>query len=227
MGKPNLRLILIRHGQPQQHSGRIFLGQTDVPLSERGREEAAAAGEELVRLGVRPDHIYASDLLRTGETAEIIAERLGRAPVILDARFRELDMGTWDGELIEDIRRRYPDEYARRGEDMLNYRVPGGENFRDLRERVMEGFRCIAREVSGASEASGESSDLVLVTHLGVIHTLLEELTRDGEKGDDEDAIRRRRYPTGSVLVLDHGHLQKTSQTRRDEARKAEFTHGK
>jgi len=140
----NRRLVLVRHGQPRQHSGRIFLGQTDVPLSERGREEAAAAGDELARLGARPGRLYTSDLLRAKETADIIAARLGGVPVVPDARFRELDMGAWDGELVEDVQRRYPDQYAQRGGDMLNYRVPGGESFRDLRARVMEGFRSVA-----------------------------------------------------------------------------------
>ncbi|MDR1726322.1 MAG: histidine phosphatase family protein [Acidobacteriota bacterium] len=199
MDRPRPRLILVRHGQPQQHSGRIFLGQTDVPLSERGREEAAAVGEELARRGIRVACVYASDLARARETAEIIAVRLGGVPVVPDAHFRELDMGAWDGELIEDVKRRHPDEYARRGEDLLNYRVPGGENFPDLRARVCEGFRRISRMAQEEPPTGREGGDaLVIVSHLGVIHALLAELT-----DEDEAAIWRRRHPTGAVLALD------------------------
>ena len=193
----NSRLFLVRHGEPRQHDDRIFLGQTDVPLSERGRDEATTAGDELVSLGCRPDCIYSSDLMRARETAEIVAARFGGAPIIDVPVFRELNMGTWDGELIEDIRRRFPDEYAKRGEDILNFRVPGGENFYDLRERVTSKFQRILREEFFPKLRVGISSDLVIVSHLGVIHTLIAELSHG-----DMNMVMRRRWPTGSVVQL-------------------------
>jgi broad specificity phosphatase PhoE len=191
------RLFLIRHGEPRQHSGRIFLGQTDIPLSERGREQAVAAGDELALLKCRPDRVYSSDLLRARETAEIISERFGGAPVTDTAAFRELNMGVWDGELIEDVRRRFPDEYAKRGDDILNYRVPGGENFYDLRGRVTGEFHRILREEFLPALSAGGSPDFVVVSHLGVIHTLIAELTRE-----DINVVMRRRWPTGAVVQL-------------------------
>ena len=194
-----MRIILIRHGQPQQHGDRIFLGQTDIPLSERGHEEASLAGEKLLQFGARPDRIHTSDLLRARETSVTVAARLGGIPIIPDPDFRELNMGIWDGELIENIKSRYPDEYAHRGRNMMSYRIPGGENFHDLRERVTRAFQHLIREKSHESTPSGGSSDLVLVSHLGVIHTLLAQLTHE-----DETVIWQRRYPTGSVIVLDN-----------------------
>ena len=193
----NARLFLIRHGEPRQHSDRIFLGQTDVPLSERGREQAVAASDELVSLHCLPDRIYSSDLLRARETAEIISARFNGTPVINVAAFRELNMGVWDGELIEDIRRRFPDEYAKRGDNILNYRVPGGENFHDLRERVIRGFQRILREEFFPALRAGGRPDLVIVSHLGVIHTLIAELTRE-----DMNVVMRRRWPTGAVVQV-------------------------
>ena len=193
----NSRLFLVRHGEPRQHGDRIFLGQTDVPLSERGRDEATTAGEELASLDCRPDRIYSSDLLRAWETAKIIAILFGGAPIAAVPAFRELNMGEWDGELIEDIRRRFPDEYVKRGEDILNYRVTGGENFHDLRERVTSKFQRILREEFFPALRAGGNPDLVIVSHLGVIHTLIAELTRE-----DMNAVMSRRYPTGSVVQL-------------------------
>jgi len=191
------RIFLIRHGQPRQHSDRIFLGQTDVPLSERGREEAAAAGDELARLQCWPDRVYSSDLLRARETAEIITPRIGGAPIHNIPAFRELNMGVWDGELIEDIKQRFPDEYVKRGEDILNYRVPGGENFHDLRERVTGEFHRVLREEFLSTLRAGSSPDFVIVSHLGVIHALIAELTRE-----DMNVVMRRRFPTGTVVQL-------------------------
>ena len=192
------RLFLVRHGEPRQHGGRIFLGQTDVPLSDRGREQAAAAGDELERLQCRPGRVYASDLLRARETAEIISARLGGMPVADVPAFRELNMGGWDGELIESIQRRFPEEYVKRGEDILNYRVPGGENFHDLRERVIREFHRVLREEFFPAAQAGGTSDFLIVSHLGVIHTLIAELTRE-----DMSGVMRRRWPTGAVITPD------------------------
>jgi len=196
INKTGARLFLVRHGEPRQHSDRIFLGQTNVPLSDRGREQAAAAGEELARLNCHPDRVYSSDLLRARETAEIISARLGRAPIVDVAAFRELNMGVWDGELIENIRQRFPDEYIKRGNDILNYRVPCGENFNDLRERVVREFKRILREEFLPTRRAAREHDLVIVSHLGVIHTLIAELTRK-----DMNAVMQRRRPTGTVFV--------------------------
>ena len=214
------RLFLIRHGQPRQHDDRIFLGQTDMPLSDRGRDEASAASDELARLECVPDRVYSSDLLRARETAGIISARilqyyrdamhcvstvparhetsgLAGVPIINVPAFREINMGAWDGELIEDIRRRFPDEYVERGDNILDYRVPGGENFHDLRERVIREFQRILREEFFPALRAGGNADLVIVSHLGVIHTLIAELTRE-----DMNAVMRRRWPTGAVVQV-------------------------
>ncbi|MDR0310898.1 MAG: histidine phosphatase family protein [Acidobacteriota bacterium] len=204
------RLFLVRHGEPRQHSDRIFLGQTNVPLSDRGRDEAAAAGDELVRLQCRPDRIYSSDLLRARETAEIISARLGGAPIANVAAFRELNMGVWDGKLIEDIRRQFPDEYVKRGDDILNYRVPDGENFYDLRERVAREFHRVFQEEFFPALRAGGSPDFLIVSHLGVIHALIAELTRE-----DMNAVMRRRWPTGSVVQCNYSaYLDRFSPMR-------------
>ena len=191
---------MVRHGEPRQHSDRIFLGQTDVPLSDRGRLQAVAAGEELARLDCRPERVYSSDLLRARETAEIVSARLGGVPIVDVAAFRELNMGDWDGELIENIRQRFPDEYNKRGNDMLNYRVPGGENFNDLRGRVIREFNRILREEFLPARRDNGSPDFVIVSHLGVIHALVAELTRE-----DMNSVIRRRWPTGTVIQLSDG----------------------
>jgi len=196
-----MRVFLVRHGQPQQHAEGIFLGQTDVPLSQAGRGEAAAAAEELLRLGARARRIYTSDLSRARETAEILARRLERDPagggggvtVIGDKLFREMDMGSWDGEFISEIKRKFPEEYEKRGDDIKNYRVPGGENFYDLKGRVTREFYRVWRDEFAPSGAP----DLVIVSHLGVMRTILCELWQD------EDEAFGRRCPTGSVIAVE------------------------
>ena len=190
------RIFLVRHGQPEQHSDKIFLGQADVPLSDRGRREAEMAGDKLIRLGACVKRIYTSDLARAKETADIIAEGLGGVAVVPDKLFREMAMGLWDGELIEDIKAKFPYEYSKRGDDLRNYRVPGGENFYDLRGRVLREFlRIFAEDFSGARQ--GGAGDLVIVAHLGVITVIAEELQPE-IYGDGKN----RFFATGSVTVI-------------------------
>jgi probable phosphoglycerate mutase len=188
-----------------QHSGKIFLGQADVPLSERGKGEAAAASDELLRLGARPKRIYASDLARAKATADIIAKRLGGIPVMPDILLREMAMGSWDGELIEEIKRKFPGEYEKRGDDLRNYRAPGGENFYDLRGRVVREFhRIVAEDFRGASgdgEMGTDAGDLVIVAHLGVITVLAEEIL-SGDSGNPGGDIPQT-FATGSVTAWD------------------------
>ena len=145
--------------------------------------------------GTRPPRIYSSDLSRAKETADIISERLGGVPVVPDKLFREMAMGAWDGELIEDIKKKFPGEYEKRGDDIRNYRTPGGENFYDLYGRVTREFYRIFEQ--DFRNADGDPGDLVIVAHLGVITALYEELSVA-----ESDRDRWPEFKTGSVTVL-------------------------
>ena len=198
---PAIRIFLVRHGQVQQNAGSIYLGQADIPLSAVGRIEAASAGEKLLEYEAKPKRIYTSDLERAKETADIISKTLGGFPVIPDKLFREMAMGTWDGELVEDIKAKFPTEYEKRGDDLRNYRTPGGENFYDLSSRVTREFHRIFAEDFVCSVDSlndnlcQDPGDLVIVAHLGVITALLEELMPERQN-------IREQTTTGSVTVF-------------------------
>jgi 2,3-bisphosphoglycerate-dependent phosphoglycerate mutase len=71
-------LILLRHGQSTANAADVFCGWLDVPLSERGRCEAARAGELLAEHGLLPDTVHTSMLRRAICTADIAAKALGR-----------------------------------------------------------------------------------------------------------------------------------------------------
>ena len=72
-------LLLIRHGETDWNAEHRWQGHADVPLNARGREQAKALAEELAPEGI--DAIYASDLSRARDTAEIVGER--RQPALL------------------------------------------------------------------------------------------------------------------------------------------------
>ena len=87
-------LLLVRHGETDWNADGRLQGHTDRPLSDYGREQARRLADDLV--GEALDAIYASDLARARETAEIVGERLD-LPVALDPDLREKDWGNWEG----------------------------------------------------------------------------------------------------------------------------------
>ncbi len=87
-------LLLVRHGETDWNADGRLQGQTDRPLNDYGRRQAQQLAGELAAGSF--EAIYASDLSRARETAEIVGERLGLA-VALDPDLREKDWGTWEG----------------------------------------------------------------------------------------------------------------------------------
>src|SRR5262245_6113995 len=87
-------LLLVRHGETDWNAEGRLQGHTDRPLNTWGREQAKRLAEQLS--GDSIDAVYASDLSRAKETAEIVGERLG-LPVVIDPDLREKDWGNWEG----------------------------------------------------------------------------------------------------------------------------------
>lgn len=127
------RLLLIRHGESVWNAARRWQGHSDPPLSERGREQAREAARRLA--GEAIAGLYASDLRRALETARIVGEPHGLAPVT-DARLRELDIGAWGGLTREQIGSRWPDALAAFDAGAPDARAVGGETRDELARRV-------------------------------------------------------------------------------------------
>lgn len=72
-----MHLYLIRHGESTSNYGELITGQQDVPLTEKGREQARAAGRSIATGGIKIDHIFSSSLVRAHDTARLIAHEIG------------------------------------------------------------------------------------------------------------------------------------------------------
>jgi broad specificity phosphatase PhoE len=118
------RIYLVRHGLTQLTAEDAFAGETDVPLSDVGREQLRKlarrlSGEPIVA-------IYASPLGRTMETATILAEP-HRLPVTAKEDLREISHGHWEGKTRASVEKEYPEEYALWQADPFSFAPPGGE----------------------------------------------------------------------------------------------------
>ncbi|MEG6616163.1 alpha-ribazole phosphatase [Peptococcaceae bacterium 1198_IL3148] len=156
------RLIyLVRHGEIQGVGKKCFIGQTDLPLSNEGIKQAYFLQRELCCMPI--SGIFCSDLKRTLNTAQIVAAK-GNIAITPLKELREIDLGQWEGKSFEEVRRLYPREFKKRGEDMVNYRPSGGESFSDLRDRVMKAFNNICQNTKG---------NIIIVGHAGVNRVIL------------------------------------------------------
>ena len=156
------RLLLVRHGRTAWNLAGRGQGQTDVPLDEVGRQQAAEAGPELAHM--QPDAVWASDLSRAYDTALAIG-----LPVTADKRLREIDLGRYEGLTQAEWEADDPEAYAqwRGGYDV---RRGGGETYAEVGARAMEAVR------EGLEEITDPWGLLVVVAHGGTIRALLTEL---------------------------------------------------
>lgn len=139
-------------------------GWTDASLSDRGRRQVACLARRMSS-GPAASVLYASPLLRAVETARPVAQAAG-AEIRLEPGLREIHCGEVDGWPVEEVRRRYPDLWeANLRQDDEGFRWPGGETYRELRERSLGAFRRIA--------AAHPGERVLVVTHAGVISQVL------------------------------------------------------
>ncbi|HSJ55691.1 MAG TPA: histidine phosphatase family protein [Anaerolineae bacterium] len=121
-----MHLLLIRHGESVANAEKRMQGQFDSPLSDEGRAQARALGRRLRAEGWEIDAIYASDLSRASETAEILGQMLD-LPVCLDPRLREYDAGVLNGLTWDEIDARYPDLWREMRASPVWVPIPGEE----------------------------------------------------------------------------------------------------
>jgi 2,3-bisphosphoglycerate-dependent phosphoglycerate mutase len=105
-------LVLLRHGQSTWNAEERFTGWADVPLTERGIEEARNGGKALAARELEPDLVHTSLQVRAIRTAELTLEQLERQwlPVRRHWRLNERHYGALEGFTHEEIAERHSAE---------------------------------------------------------------------------------------------------------------------
>ncbi len=154
-------IFLLRHGDSRKDTVKRYIGQSDDPLNDRGREQADWWRSKLS--STRFSHVFCSDLKRSLETAGIVMVG-SEALITPHPGLRELSMGSWEGLAMADLCDSQPVEYADRGLNPEHHRPPGGESFADLQNRVVPVLRDIAEREEGT---------ILVVGHAGVNRVIL------------------------------------------------------
>jgi len=192
------RWVFLRHGESEANRVRCVTGQSDSPLTELGREQAATVGEALA--GQPFQLAYCSDLSRARDTAQIVLSGrnvdLEETPLLA-----ERDVGTFAGRNLDELRDS--------GENHLllgwHTRPPGGESMAEVALRVLP-FLASLEPVEGP---------VLVVAHGGVLRIVVGAL--DGLDLSDrarwkvrncESMIRDLAPDTFRKLVVEQGpHL--------------------
>lgn len=175
------KLYLIRHAESLANTRGIYQGQTyDTGLSPLGRLQAQALASRFA--GEKFDHVFASPLKRTNQTAAFFSDSCNVDPELL-----ETNHGAWEGLHKSEVAIRWSDLYIRWQTAPADVVFPGGEAYQDTAARAVNWFNRIAK-MSGTVAA---------VTHINIIQAIIAHIL-----GLDPNSIQNYPIqPTGVTLI--------------------------
>ncbi|MDN5369577.1 histidine phosphatase family protein [Shewanella fodinae] len=193
-----LTVYLMRHGNCAD--GEILRGRTDSPLSEQGQEQMWNAWRELC------DHLpegklllLSSPLQRCSLFADSLASEMPEffeRPLQTANWLQELNFGEWDGKSMVALQADYPKATAAYALDPLNHTPPHGETVNELYQRVNRGWQDLVEEL-----LSSQQDNALLITHGGVIRTLISEVLNPGQ-APLSGVFSSLELPYGSLLKI-------------------------
>lgn len=181
-----MHLYVVRHGETWANAEQRYLGALDPELTERGRHQAQAIGEQLPE-GL--EALVVSPRSRAIETATLINQRL-KLPLEVVECFKERDVGVFEGLTQAEARQRYPELWAQNITRCWDAGPTGGESIGEVVKRVRDGLLEL--------ELRYPSKTIVIVAH-GFVAKVVRALS----KGSFSD-IFEWRLPNGSVLALEN-----------------------
>jgi broad specificity phosphatase PhoE len=151
-----MKLTLLRHGETEENRLHIVQGQRAGQLSERGKQEVLEVAKKLK--DVKFDAIYSSDLLRCKDTVIPIHNYHKDVPLRYSKAVREISFGRLEGMPSPFFK------FTIRIGAALNLKAPGGENWGDLKRRVIPFLNQVYSEYP--------NGNILVVTHGGPIRLI-------------------------------------------------------
>jgi broad specificity phosphatase PhoE len=158
-----MKLFLVRHGETDHNAKKLLVSITDVPLNEKGREQARLLAKRLKNEQI--DVIISSPLSRARETAEIIAEQHGKK-VIVSKELIERNFGALEREPTSKLR----EAVAASGKEFYDFTPENGESDMDVQKRIVPFVESMIKKYNG--------KNLLLVTHGVIVMEILFHFTK-------------------------------------------------
>ncbi len=170
MDTSHTRIYLLRHGETVNTAdGRFrYNGHTDVDVTNRGIAQLEQQAEDLREYPIC--RVYSSGLIRSLKGAKAVAEVVS-AETHNDERLKEIHAGRWEALTVDEVQERFPGEFEERFSDIVNFRIPGGENLLDVRVRSLAAIKELVERHKGqeiAVVAHGGINRLILCEAMGL-----------------------------------------------------------
>ena len=160
----NTKIYMVRHGETPWNINGRFQGSSDIPLNDKGREQAGFARDALA--GVHFDAVYASPLKRAIETAQIICQPHPGLTIIPEPGFREQSVGTWEGHTFDELEAEHPGCKEMWLDTPAQMTFPEGERLAEVQLRALSAFLRVADSHPGQT--------LLIVSHMVCLSTMLD-----------------------------------------------------
>ena len=185
-------LVLLRHGESQWNLENRFTGWIDVPLSEKGIEEAKSAGEKLKEY--KFDHAFTSVLKRANDTLNIVLDITGQKTIPIDYNqaLNERHYGDLQGLNKAETAKKFGDAQVKIWRRSFDVPPPNGESLKNTLERVLPYWE------SAILPCVKKGERLIIVAHGNSLRSLvmhLDNLTKD--------QVLELNIPTGVPLVYE------------------------
>ncbi|MEG2007479.1 MAG: histidine phosphatase family protein [Oscillospiraceae bacterium] len=187
-----MKLFFARHGESEGNVKLLLYGHTDCPLTDAGRQDAAALGEKLAGLDIK--RCYTSPLSRAADTARIALA--GRdVPITLSDDLMEQYMGDFENTSFVEMREKYPDLIRTMLEDWTTVVPPNGESYAQLSERSN---RCLDNIIE-------QNEDALVVAHNGTLSAIFGRLLATEPSGIDKFWFHHGCY---SCVDIEHKRIR-------------------
>jgi phosphoserine phosphatase len=180
-----MRLYIVRHGETQWNKDEVFRGRKDVPLNERGQQQAEVVGRYFQ--GKAVDRIVSSPLMRAVQTAQSISHTTG-VPIEAWSEFTDIDFGIWEGLSLREVEERYPAELAVWRTSPKNLKIEAGETLAAVEDRISEGLKILC---------NGQEGAVVILTHRVICKLIVLTCLKMGA-----EHFWDMKYDPGSITLL-------------------------
>ena len=187
--RPVYQFVFVRHGESTGNAESRWQGQSDYPLTERGRVQATALANRWRAEGAKFDLAISSTLTRSRETAKIVATALN-VPLEFDDIWLERDIGEMEGLTQSEVQKRprpaYVTPYDSIGGD--------GEGDWELFLRAGQALHSLLKRPAGS---------YLVVSHGGLLNQVMHAIVGVAHHADPS-GVRFRFENTSFARVLYH-----------------------
>ncbi|CAH2761562.1 histidine phosphatase family protein [Erysipelothrix amsterdamensis] len=169
-------IYLIRHGKTLWNQEHRMQGSKNSPLTAEGKQQAMFLQKRLESIDF--DEVIVSTSERAQETASLV---FPQTPIRLEPGIREIEMGVWEGQVHQDVKKQYSDQWHAFFNDPLRYTPVGpGERFEDVHNRIVPVVKTLTTQYVGKTIALvSHRITLKVLTNYFMNHNLTSIITQE------------------------------------------------